>query len=138
MMNHREIVDTMMQGDLFSQWLGIEILETAPGYARISMKVRTDMVNGFGICHGGISFSLADSVFAFASNSYGEQCVSIDTSINHLKPIRVDDILTATSLEINKGKSLRLYEVTITNQNNEKVAWFKGTVFNTGKIWGQK
>jgi acyl-CoA thioesterase len=135
MMNHREIVDTMMQGDLFSQWLGIEILETAPGYARISMKVRTEMVNGFGICHGGISFSLADSVFAFASNSHGEQCVSIDTSINHLRPIRVDDILTATSLEINKGKSLRLYEVTICNQKNEKVAWFKGTVFNTGKIW---
>ena len=58
MMNHREIVDTMMQGDLFSQWLGIEILETAPGYARISMKVRADMVNGFGICHGGFSLSI--------------------------------------------------------------------------------
>src|SRR5258705_13451915 len=97
---HQEVVDHMMENDFFSQWLGIEVLEIKEGYSKIKMTVRKEMVNGFGIVHGGISFSLADSAFAFACNNRNNLLVALDTSINFIKPVYVGDILTSEAIKI--------------------------------------
>ncbi len=127
------VVDHMMKNDLFSQWLGIQIVTIAEGYSKIKMIVRNEMMNGLGIVHGGIAFSLADSSFAFACNSRNNLSVALDTSINFLKPVHVKDILIAEAKEMHNGKSTGLYQITITNQNNHIVALFKGTCFRTNK-----
>ena len=127
------VVSHMMENDLFSQWLGIEVLEVKEGYSKIKMAVRKEMVNGFGIVHGGIGFSLADSAFAFACNNRNILSVALDTSINFLKPVHVNDVLTAEAKELHNGKSTGLYHITITNQKNHIVALFKGTCFRTNK-----
>lgn len=128
-----EVVDQMMIDDLFSQWLGIEIIEVREGYSKIKMTVRKEMMNGLGIVHGGIAFSLADSCFAFACNNRNNLSVALDTSINFLKPVHVDDVLVAEAKEIHNGRSTGLYQISITNQNDHIVAIFKGTCFRTGK-----
>ncbi len=128
-----EVVAHMMQHDLFSQWLGIEVLEIKDGYSKIKMSVRKEMINGFGIVHGGIAFSLADSAFAFACNNRNVLSVALDTSINFIKPVHVDDTLTAEAKELHNGKSTGLYHITIANQKEHVVAVFKGTCYRTGK-----
>jgi acyl-CoA thioesterase len=130
-----EIVDQMMAKDAFSQWLGIEILEVAPGFSRIQMRVRAEMVNGFGIGHGGITFSFADSAFAFASNSRGQHAVSIDTAINHLAPVKVGDDLIATAREQHLGQRLAHYQVEVSSGNGDLVALFKGMVYRKNEFW---
>ncbi len=129
----RQVVDHMMIHDKFSQWLGIEVLDIQEGYSKIKMTVREEMINGFGIVHGGIAFSLADSAFAFACNNRNNLSVALDTSINFTKAIQVGDELTAEAKETHNGRSTGLYFITITNQKNEQVAIFKGTCFRTGK-----
>jgi acyl-CoA thioesterase len=129
----KKVVSHMMEHDLFSQWLGIEVLEIKEGYSRIKMSVRKEMINGFGIVHGGIAFSLADSAFAFACNNRNVLSVALDTSINFLKPVMVGDILTAEAKELHNGKSTGLYHISISNQNDHPVAIFKGTCFRTNK-----
>ncbi|MFN8246792.1 MAG: hydroxyphenylacetyl-CoA thioesterase PaaI [Ferruginibacter sp.] len=131
--NAQAVVAHMMEHDLFSQWLGIEVLDIREGYSRIRMTVRKEMINGFGIVHGGIAFSLADSAFAFACNNRNVLSVALDTSINFIKPVHVDDILTAEAREIHNGKSTGLYHIHISNQHNHEVAIFKGTCFRTNK-----
>ena len=128
-----EVVSHMMQQDLFSQWLGIEVLEIKEGYSRIKMEVRTEMINGFGIVHGGIAFSLADSAFAFACNNRNNLSVALDTSINFLKAVNVGDTLTAEATELHNGKSTGLYHIEVKNQLGERVAMFKGTCFRTNR-----
>lgn len=128
-----KVVDKMMRDDLFSQWLGIEVLEIKEGYSKIKMTVRKEMINGFGIVHGGIAFSLADSAFAFACNNRNVLSVALDTSINFLKPVQVNDELIAEATELHNGKSTGLYQIKIINQNNHVVAIFKGTCFRTNK-----
>jgi acyl-CoA thioesterase len=128
-----QVVAHMMQHDLFSQWLGIEVLEIKEGCSKIKMTVRKEMMNGLGIVHGGIAFSLADSAFAFACNNRNVLSVALDTSINFLKPVHVDDVLTAEAKELHNGKSTGLYHITITNQNEHAIAIFKGTCFRTSK-----
>ena len=127
------VVEHMMKNDLFSQWLGIAVLEVKEGYSKIRMTVRKEMINGFGIVHGGIAFSLADSAFAFACNNRNNLSVALDTSINFTKPVHVGDELTAEAKEIHNGRSTGLYHISITNQNSHVVALFKGTCFRTGK-----
>ena len=127
------VVEHVMKNDLFSQWLGIEVLDIKEGYSKIRMTVRSEMVNGFGIVHGGIAFSLADSAFAFACNNRNNLSVALDTAINFTKPIHVGDELTAEATEIHNGQSTGLYHISITNQRNHLVALFKGTCFRTGK-----
>ena len=122
-----------MQHDLFSQWLGIEVLEVREGYSKIKMTVRPEMINGFGIVHGGIAFSMADSAFAFACNNRNVLSVALDTSINFIKPVHVGDVLTAQAKEIHNGKSTGLYHISIQNQHDHEVAIFKGTCFRTNK-----
>lgn len=128
-----KVVSHMMENDLFSQWLGIEVLEIKEGFSKIKMTVRKEMINGFGIVHGGIAFSLADSAFAFACNNRNVLSVALDTSINFIKPVHVDDILTAEAKEIHNGKSTGLYHISITNQKNLFVAQFKGLCYRTNK-----
>lgn len=124
----------MMANDTFSQWLGIEVLEVREGYAQIKMTVREEMLNGHRVAHGGISFSLADSAFAFASNSHGQKAVSIETSINHIKPVFEGDELIATAEKESISKSLGQYIVRVT-RNNELVGLFKGVVFRKQEEW---
>ncbi|MBS1641996.1 MAG: hydroxyphenylacetyl-CoA thioesterase PaaI [Bacteroidetes bacterium] len=129
----KQIVEQMLGNDKFSQWLGISILEIKEGYSKISMVVRNEMLNGHGIAHGGITFSLADSAFAFACNNRNILSVSLDTSINFIKPTNTGDILFAEAKEIHNGKNTGLYHITITNQHNHIVALFKGTCYRTGR-----
>ena len=128
-----QVVAKMMEEDLFSQWLGIQAITIKEGYSRIKMTVRSEMMNGLGIVHGGIAFSLGDSAFAFACNSRNNLSVALDTSINFIKPVHVDDVLVAEAKEIHNGKSTGLYQITIFNQRDHIVAVFKGTCFRTGK-----
>jgi acyl-CoA thioesterase len=130
-----KIVQMMLSKDAFSQWLGLEILEIAAGRCTLKAEIRQEMLNGFGMSHGGITFSMADSAFAFASNSRGMEAVSIETSISHVRPVFAGDTITAVATEKNLSNSFGLYEVNLSNQNNKKVAFFKGTVFRTGKEW---
>jgi len=129
----RKVVAHMMENDLFSQWLGIEVLDVKEGYSKIRMTVRKEMVNGFGIVHGGIAFSLADSAFAFACNNRNVLSVALDTSINFIKPVNVDDVLTAEAHELHNGKSTGLYQIRITNQRSHEVAVFKGLCYRTDR-----
>ena len=129
-----KIVAQMMANDTFSQWLGAEVLEVKDGFAKVKMKVRSEMLNGHGVAHGGISFSLADSAFAFASNSHGQKAVSIETSINHIKPIFEGDELVATAEKESTSKSLGQYIVRV-HRHNELVALFKGVVFRKQDEW---
>ena len=124
-----QVVQYLMEQDKFSQWLGIQLLDSKEGYSRIQMTVREEMTNGFGIAHGGIAFSLADSAFAFACNSRNNLSVALDTSINFTKAIQMGDILTAEAKEKHNGRSTGLYFITIINQHNDQVAFFKGTCF---------
>jgi acyl-CoA thioesterase len=129
----KEVVEFMMTKDLFSQWLGIEVEEVTEGYSRIKMLIREEMINGLGIIHGGVTFSLADSAFAFACNNRNNLSVALDTSINFLKPVHVNDTLIAEAKEIHNGRSTGLYQVVIANQHQQQVALFKGTCFRTQK-----
>lgn len=129
----RQVVEHMMLHDRFSQWLGIQLLEIREGYSKIQMTIREEMVNGFGIVHGGIAFSLADSAFAFACNNRNNLSVALDTSINFTKAVQVGDTLMAEATEVHNGKSTGLYHITITNQQREVVAIFKGTCFRMKK-----
>ena len=130
---HEQVIEHMMYHDAFSQWMGIEVLETKEGYSKIRMPIREEMVNGFGIVHGGIPFSLADSAFAFACNNRNNLSVALDVTITFTKAVNVGDVLTAEAKEVHNGRSTGVYLITVTNQNNEQVALFKGTCFRTGK-----
>lgn len=130
-----EIVNLMMKEDSFSQWLGVEIEKIDFGVCKLRSKVTFEMLNGFRIAHGGISYSLADSALAFASNSRGVQCVSIETSISHVKKISEGDIISAEAKEIYRGRTTGIYDITVKNQHGQIVALFKGTVFITDKEW---
>jgi len=129
----RHVVAHMMEHDRFSQWLGIEVLDVREGYSRIRMSLREEMLNGFGVVHGGIAFSLSDSAFAFACNNRNNLSMALDTGISFTKPMKPGDMLTAEAKELHNGRSTGLYLITVTNQEGEQVALFKGTCFRTGK-----
>lgn len=136
-MNPSEIVATMMEQDFFSQWLGIAIREQREGYCRLAMTIRKEMLNGFGIAHGGITYSLADSALAFASNSKGPKSVSIETSISHLVSLKENDNIVAEAVcEAETGK-LGHYKVKVflENEPEKPIALFKGIVYKTSKNW---
>ncbi len=132
------IVDQMFNNDSFSQWLGIERLDDGPGVSNLRMTVRDEMLNGFGIAHGGITYSLADSALAFASNAHGQHALSIDTSIAHLQPVKSGDVLSTTVEEISLSRKIGHYQIRILNQKNELVALFKGTVYRKSSEWELK
>lgn len=130
-----KVFQKMYDNDTFSQWLGIKCIEMDAGRCTLKMTVRNEMLNGFGIAHGGISYSFADSALAFASNSHGRKSVSIETSVSHTQPIKENDVLTAVAEEVSLSNKIGIYSIHVTNQDGKKVALFKGTVYRTSKVW---
>ena len=129
------IVRHMMENDAFSQWLGIEVVANSAGSAVLKMTVREEMTNGFGIAHGRITYSLADSALAFASNGGGRQSLSIETSIHHIAKVETGETITAAASLISETNKTGIYQIDITNSSGQRVAWFKGTVYRTSKEW---
>ena len=129
----RDSVNMMLENDEFSRWLGVELLSMSPVYCKISMKVRKEMLNGFHTAHGGITFSFADSAFAFASNSYGRISVALDVNMKYPKAVYEGDQLIAEATEKSKSKKVAMYKIIVTNQNDEIVGLFNGTVYRTKK-----
>jgi acyl-CoA thioesterase len=133
-MEPKEIVDKMFDNDAFSQWLGIVVEEISEGSCTLSVTVRKDMLNGFGIAHGAIAYAIADSALAFASNSHGRQALSIDTSINHIESLKEGDVITAVAKEDALKNKFGFYTVEIKKENTI-VALFKGTVYRSDREW---
>lgn len=127
------VVNKMMEFDYFSQWMGVEIIKIKDGYSKIKIAVRKEMLNGFGIAHGGITFSLADSAFAFACNSDGKITLAMDVNISFPKAAKEGDILTAEAKQINKTNRTGLYLIEVKNQQDELIALFKGSCYRTAK-----
>lgn len=117
---------TMYERDPASQRLGMTLDEIRPGYARMSMRVREDMLNGHGTCHGGYIFMLADSAFAFACNSHNFVTVGAGCTIDYLAPGREDDLLTAEATEQALTGKTGVYDIVVTNQDGRKLALFRG------------
>ncbi|RZJ34329.1 MAG: hotdog fold thioesterase [Flavobacterium sp.] len=133
-MEPKRIVSKMYENDAFSKWLGITIDEISQGKCTLSMTIRKEMLNGFGIAHGSITYALADSALAFASNSHGKQSVSIDTSINHIESLKEGDIITAVAQENAIKNKFGFYTVKI-RKDDVIVALFKGTVYRSDRDW---
>ncbi len=126
------VVSAMMARDAFSQWLGIDVLEVRPRGVTIRMVVRDDMLNGFGVCHGGVLFSFADSALAFACNTHGRVTVSIENTITYPTAIRAGDHLVADAIEESASRKLAFYRVEI-RREGAIVSIFRGTVYDTEK-----
>ncbi|AJC23094.1 phenylacetic acid degradation protein PaaD [Pandoraea pulmonicola] len=118
--------DAMYRSDRASQWLGMELQEVRPGYARMTMYVRDEFLNGHAICHGGLMFTLADSTFAFACNSYNVNAVAAGCSIEFLKPVSGGDTLTAEAQEQVLSGRHGIYDIRVTNAAGDVVAMFRG------------
>ena len=118
--------DGMFTRDLAAQALGIEIGSVAPGRAAAVMTVRRDMLNGFGICHGGLIATLADTAFAYGCNSYNEMTVASGLSVDFVAPGRPGDVLVAEAKEVSQAGRTGVYDVTISNQKGEVIALFRG------------
>ncbi|MEM6264837.1 MAG: hotdog fold thioesterase [Bacteroidota bacterium] len=129
----KQIVQKMMQEDAFSQWLGIEVLEVKAGYCKLQMVVRPEMCNGFGILHGGVTFSLADSALAFAANGHGNLSLALDAHITFPKAARISDTLTAEAKELHLGTKTAHYHITVTNQEGLTCGIFNGNVYRTSQ-----
>ena len=121
-----KVAQTLYAKDKTSQALGIRIVEIRPGHARLAMLVRGDMVNGHRICHGGMVFTLADSAFAFACNSYNDSTVAAAASIDFLAASSEGDELTAVATELWRTRRNGIYEITVTNQKGARIAFFRG------------
>ena len=112
--------------DQAAQMLGMRIDSIAPGSARMTMRVRPDMVNGHGICHGGLIFALADSAFALACNSHGDNTLAAGAAIEFLAPARLGDLLTASATERWRAGRSGIYEIEVRNDRDEAIALFRG------------
>lgn len=132
-MIQQKVVDEMLSKDKFSEWLGLELKELRPGYVRLEAKIRAEMMNGIGTLHGGVTFAMADSAFAFTCNMDNAVSVALDAHISFTKAGYEGDVFTIESTEINTTRKTGLYEVTIKNQHQELIAVFKGTCYRVGK-----
>jgi len=126
-------LEAMLAKDRFSEWMKLNVTHIAEGTATVEMTIRDDMLNGFGVVHGGVTFALADSAFAFACNSRNNITLALDAQISFMKKVGLGDVLTAQVEELHNGRTTGVYEVKITNQNLELVAAFRGTAHRTGK-----
>jgi acyl-CoA thioesterase len=135
MKSPKEIVDIMLNTDLFSEWMNVSVEELGKGFCTLSCTTKKEMLNGFDILHGGITYSLSDSALAFASNSYGNKCVSVETSISHIRPVGVNTKLRAKCVEIHRGKTIGIYTVDIFDNEDKLVSKFKGTVHISRDLW---
>jgi acyl-CoA thioesterase len=117
---------TLFERDRASQALGMRLAAVRPGWARVAMRVRPDMVNGHGLCHGGLVFALADSAFAFACNSHNDATVAAAAAIDFLAGAREGDELTAEATEVWRTRRNGIYEINVSNQHGERIALFRG------------
>ena len=120
------VAASMYARDRASQMMGMRIVRVGPGHAELAMTVRADMVNGHGVCHGGMVFALADSAFAFACNSYNESTVAAAATIDFLAGAREGDELTAEAGELWRTRRNGIYEISVCNQRGERIALFRG------------
>lgn len=135
MKSPEEIVEAMLARDEFSRWLGLKLLKVDIGYCELCMSARKEMLNGFGILHGGITYSMADSALAFAANSYGSKSLTLETSISHHRKVMIGELITARAFEIYKGSLISTFQVELTIGQNQIVASFKGTVLHSKDFW---
>ncbi len=131
-----QVVRGMMARDAYSQWLGVEILEVGPGRVTIRMTVRAEMLNGFAVCHGGVTFGFADSAFAFACNTQGCVAVSIENSMTYPAAVRAGDVLTAVAQEEASSNRILYHKVVVTRADGTVVGLFRGTAYRTEKRHG--
>ena len=120
--------------DPASKEQGMAVTGVKPDYAAVTMTVRSDMLNGHATCHGGLVFSLADSAFAFACNTGNKATVASGCSIEYVAPAREGDVLTATAEKKHRSGRLGVYDITVTNQNNDVVAYFRGKSYQTKQL----
>lgn len=132
-METHNILKSMLEKDNFSQWLGLVVDEHREGYCRLHFIVRQDMLNGFGIAHGGVLFSAADSAFAFAGNGHGKLSMALDMSVSFIASVQVEETIVMEAKEIHLTKRIGFYEITGTNAQGKVVASFKGTAYRTEK-----
>lgn len=125
----KAVYDKMMEKDYCSQWLGVEPIILEEGHCKISMTVKKDMLNGYGILHGGIAFTFADSAFAFASNSYGRVAVSINGSMIYSKSAVEGEVLYAEAKALNLTHKTADFDVNVMNESGEIYYYFRGTVY---------
>ena len=130
----RKSAAAMWADDNASPWFGMELVEVSEGHATLALTVQPQHANGHGICHGGVTFSLADSAFAFACNSRNQNTVAQTNTITYVAPGRIGDRLTATAREISLTGRSGIYDVTVTNQTGTVIAEFRG---NSRAIKGQ-
>lgn len=131
----QQIVDAMLEADAFSQWLGMRVIAISPGVCQVHMQVTPAMCNGFSIAHGGIAFSLCDSACSFAVNAHGRKSMSVENSISQFKAIHPGDALNCFVREEWLGKKLAVYTAEIFNQEETRIALFKGTYYRSDKRW---
>lgn len=128
-----EIWKKMWEKDYFSQWLGIVIEEVAIGYCKANFTIRKEMLNGHGTVQGGVLFSVADAVFAFACNAQGKVTVALEANINFTAPARLGEVLTVEAKVIHQGGKTGVYDVRVLNTQSQLVCVFKGTSYTTSK-----
>ncbi len=127
----QQCYETIWRNDRAAQDLGITVEVTKPGSAQASFEIRKNMVNGHGVCHGGYIFTLADTAFAFASNTYNRVTVAASASIEFVSPVRLGDRLVATAEEFSRGGRMGIYDATVINQEGDVVAIFRGRSYST-------
>lgn len=128
-----EIAEHILSQDEFSKWMGIRLIDIKEKYCLIEMPIRKEMINGLKTVHGGVTFAFADSALAFSSNNTNEASVALNCVINFTKAVMEGDVLRAESKLISDTRKTGLYEISITNQNQDLVASFRGTVYKLGK-----
>jgi acyl-CoA thioesterase len=130
-----EIFHRMFDNDPFSRWMGMELVSIGAGSCTLRMVVRPEMTNGFGVAHGGIAFSLADSAFAFACNSHGRHAVSVHCSIEHVAPVRAGEELLAIATEDSVSYHLSQYSIRVQRPDGTPVAFFRGIAYRKSREW---
>lgn len=128
-MTPHELAQYMLNQDEFSKWMNIQLIEVREKYCLIEMPIKKEMINGLKTVHGGVTFSLADSALAFSSNNTNDASVALHCIINFTKAVKLGDTLTAESKLIADTRKTGIYDITITNQNKDLVATFRGTVY---------
>jgi len=129
----QQVVDKMLEADAFSRLLGLEVDEVREGYCRLHFLVTPEMVNGFNVLHGGVTYAAADSAYAFASNSHNRLSLAVSCTIDYMESGKVGDYMTVEASEESLRNKTNVYTVRVTNQNNTLIALFKGTGYRTSK-----
>ena len=133
MMTPIQTAEYMLNQDFFSQWMGVKIIEIKEKYCLLEMPIKPEMINGLKTVHGGVTFAFADTALAFSSNNTGEASVALNCTINFAKAVREGDVLQAESILVSDTRKTGIYDIKVTNQNQDLVAAFRGTVYKINK-----